>query len=97
MMCPLPAGQECTSLNHSATSPQSEVYCFLPPGTGVAKTVILVQGSGEVTDSNGLKTMSYLQCPAGQRAVAVRFHPIMLCVYSSYAHDLCMAHHCRVP
>ena len=63
----LVGGKSCTNVVHSATSPHTEVTCTLPEGTGLSKSVLLIQGQGSVSTNTAL--LSYLPCAAGSYAV----------------------------
>jgi hypothetical protein len=50
----------CSSLQYIS---HRELHCTVPPGTGLAKPVLVIQKGGEVSSSN--LTLSYAECQPG--------------------------------
>eukprot|EP00808_Paulinella_micropora_P005719 g34204.t1 len=62
----LVGGQLCTELSHVAGLEHTKLTCRLPRGSGLNKTVMVIQRQA----SNNSLSLSYQQCPAGEYSVS---------------------------
>ena len=56
-------GSRCSSVTHVVGSEHTQVTCVMPAGTGIDRSVILLQNEGELTISTS--TISYQTCGEG--------------------------------